>query len=281
VLLTQLAPTLNWHRHPFRAHVGARVAFAGMGDSTSFQLYPVLGASWQLFPHLQPYVDVTGRMHNFSRWQALADNPWLASNQVVLPWSERLHALAGVRSNWKRLHTDAAFFIRQVGGMPVYFSPDSVGQWYDRQVAPGHFLLLQERNFAAVGLQLQARADWNSRAYTGLLLRYQGYSLADIRHYYHMPAFSMVLDAGYTLAKKLSLRMALNVVGDRPMGRTTAGALTRQAAFADLNLHAEYLFSRRFSVFCQFNNLLNQDYYRWNGYLERPLDFRLGGTVSF
>ncbi|MBX3101305.1 MAG: hypothetical protein KF690_02215 [Bacteroidetes bacterium] len=280
-VLTQVTPMLSWSHKPFEVKAGVRFAYAGIGDSASVQVYPVLSGSWQLFPFLIPYVDISGRMQQYARWQALADNPWLDSRQVALPWSERLFAQAGVRSNWKRLRSDAAFFIRQAAGMPVFFSPDSAGTWYGQEVAPGHFLLLQERNFTAVGFQLQARAEWNTRAYTGLLVRYQSYSLDNIRHYFQVPNLTLTLDAGYTLARKLALRMAFNVYGERPMGIGTDGQITRKGAFADLNFQAEYLFSRRFSVFCQFNNLLNQEYYRWNGYLERPLDFRLGGTLSF
>ena len=50
---------------------------------------------------------------------------------------------------------------------------------------------------------------------------------------------------------------------------------------ADVNLSAEYRFSKRLSVFLELNNLLDNRWYRWYNYQERPFDIKGGVTFSF
>lgn len=279
--MVQLGGSLLYSKGALTLEGGGAVAYAAMPDSNSVQIYPTLRTSYRILPALEPYVDISGRMVYLNRYQLAPSMPYLRKDQAVLPYSERLLARAGLRGSYRTLSYDVAAVIRNVGGMPVFFGSDSAGVYYGRSLEPGYFLALQEKNLTALGVDAEARYSLKKHLTANLRVQYYHYSLQNLEHYYHMPG--MMAEAGirYFYKEKLLTTLMLNYTGQRTMSRYSTGTTTSQPGFADLNLHLEYVFSRRFSLFCQFNNLLNQKYYRWTGYQERPLDFRLGGTVSF
>jgi outer membrane receptor protein involved in Fe transport len=48
--------------------------------------------------------------------------------------------------------------------------------------------------------------------------------------------------------------------------------------WGDMNLEAEYRYSKMLSFFARFNNIANQRYYRWERYPTQKLSFMIGLT---
>jgi outer membrane receptor protein involved in Fe transport len=48
--------------------------------------------------------------------------------------------------------------------------------------------------------------------------------------------------------------------------------------WADMNVEAEYRYSKMMSFFARFNNIANQRYYRWERYPSQKFNFMVGLT---
>ena len=69
--------------------------------------------------------------------------------------------------------------------------------------------------------------------------------------------------------------------GERAMTVDSTGNAITQGFAADVNLSADYRFSKRISIFLELNNLLSTNYQEWYNYRVRPFDVKAGVTVSF
>ena len=105
---------------------------------------------------------------------------------------------------------------------------------------------------------------------------------------WHLPTYTISLDARYSLDNKIiataniyamSKRKAcLYEIGDdgqtMPIAKDLDGAI-------DVNLGLEYRFTKRFSTFLDLNNITGARYYQWNQYANQRFNFMLGLTYAF
>jgi hypothetical protein len=272
------------------AQVGFRISTFGGDDTSLTRFAPVIRASYPLAYDsiLHVFLDVNGGLKYQSRYTWADENRWLAPDATVLPTAENIRLQVGARGHFGRVDYSATFFYATSNLMPVFYNPAADSFTRNSPIdsvsfrgTQGQFQLLYEEGFSTYGATLAVSYTWREKVYTGAELTLQGFSLDNLEHYFQVPGFQASFLGGYRLADKLRITSRLNLIGPRTMGVDTAGQLLEQPLFADLNLHAEYYFSPRFSVWVQGNNLLGMEYYRWNGYRERGLDFRLGAAVSF
>jgi len=101
---------------------------------------------------------------------------------------------------------------------------------------------------------------------------------------YHRPDFDMTFSAIYNLKSKIIVRADLFIVGNQ-------WAYTQQNiegtnvlkpkllnGWGDMNLEAEWRYSKMLGFFARINNIANQRYYRWERYPTQKFSFMLGLT---
>lgn len=162
-------------------------------------------------------------------------------------------------------------FFRSMNGQVVFFNPyqsASFGAYYDSSFSWG-------------GGSLQVAYSWRNMFRSGLTVEYNAWPSSDSMVYFQYPPFSAILYGEVTIQEKVTIGTKVYILGSRPMTYRPDGRLEEEGTIADVNLYADYRFAKRFSVFLAVNNLLNNTYQRWYGFVERPLDVRAGLTVSF
>jgi len=283
----QFSPTLQYKNGLLQAHAGVGLGYFGRTDTSRLGVFPLVGISYDVVPRsLTAFAGVSGQLHFNQLYDMAAVNPYTALGINVLPTRETYNIYGGVRGSlFDGLNYQVRLSYRNLSGMQLYYSASqaegTAGQYGNfRQ---GYFTVLYE-NVNEFGVTAQLDYDPRAKFRAGLKLDVRSFSLDSLTAAYHIPGFQTSLYAGYNFGTKFSILTRLNVIGPRTLGQVdvaTGGDVLRDAdIFFDLNLEAEYRISPMFSVFVEFNNLLNQTYYRWNNYLERPLDFRIGGTLS-
>jgi outer membrane receptor protein involved in Fe transport len=120
---------------------------------------------------------------------------------------------------------------------------------------------------------------------------YSHYKTLRQQYAWYKPAYEVEFTARYDIQSKIVITAkavfngpvwALAPKTDSITGETIKPyimAATELKGWADLNLGAEYRFTKALSFWINFNNLTNNKYYRWNNY--RSYGFNLMGGVSY
>jgi len=291
-----LKPYLRYQPGNFSAEAGFRLAVFSPdeGESTT-GVYPYLrlayplGADSSFIPFLQLDGQTTYQLRN----DLTAQNPYLAPEALAQNANLRLRLQLGVTGHVGPVSYHARFEHRSLDNQVVFFAPpqDSLIAFQPGAespglvaAAPGYFQAQYVQDFTATGVVAGLTYLREDRLEAGFELAAFGYATPGLSRYFHEPNLRAQAWASYRFADKLWVRPSLSVLGGRTLteGRESSNlGLLEESAFVDVSLFAEYFFSRRISVWAEANNLLNQDYFRWYGYLERPLDVKLGGSLRF
>ena len=272
---------VKWNN--LRAKVGVRFAYVGQDSLSETRVFPLLDAGYSLAGgKAEPFLSLGGQTHYTQRFGVVDRNPYIdPALSTIAPTYEKFNLQAGVRGHIKSVNYRLAGFYRTHDNYMVFEAPATdvsiTNVMLGRQ---GYFQPRYVDDFNTFGVDLEVEALIQEKGNAGLQVNYTGGSVAD-SGVYHIPQFVMGLWGGYKFGSKFSIRSQLNVIGPRDLGVDTVGTVVSDEVFIDLNLYAEYYISSRISVWAQANNLLNQEYFRWYGYQERRIDFRLGASVRF
>ncbi|MFW5658388.1 MAG: hypothetical protein ACOCZ8_00255 [Bacteroidota bacterium] len=274
--------TVQWQ--DLRVKAGVRFAYVSQDSVSETRVFPILDAQYALMDgKLAPFLKLGGQTHYTQRFGVVDRNPWLDPQlSVVAPTYENFNLEAGVRGHIANVNYRVAGFFRSFDNYLIFEAPHIDGPELPEIATPrqGYFLTNYRDDFTMAGLDLEVEAMIRDKGNVGAMLNYTGGSVAD-SGVYHIPQFMSAIWGGYQFGDKVNVRSQLNLIGPRDLGVDTTGAIVEDELFIDLNLSAEYHISSRISVWLQLNNLLNQEYFRWYGYQERQIDFRLGGSVKF
>ena len=210
-------------------------------------------------------------IHN-NYFQMMAENPYLDSSVVIKPSIEKMNIYAGLKGNLgQKLDFSVRAYYKQVQNQVVY----DLGR-DDR-----YFHILYDSLTKITGLHAELNYQLLDDFSAGAALNINGYNTSTVSHLYHISPLRLDLYGNYTWNEKLTVNPEVFIFGPRPMGLNAANEVVRQNAFIDVNLSGDYRITDGFSVFLAVNNLLNTQYQRWRGYLERRIDFNAGITLAF
>jgi hypothetical protein len=113
---------------------------------------------------------------------------------------------------------------------------------------------------------------------------YYLYKTKNLERAYHKPDYDITLSTVYNLKSKIILKadvfvignqFALTQVSDKSV-YTTEPKLMK--GIVDVNIGAEYRYSKMLSFFVNFNNIANTRYYRWEKYPSQRFNLMAGLT---
>ena len=115
---------------------------------------------------------------------------------------------------------------------------------------------------------------------------YYGYQLDSNAKAWHRPDFDITLSGIYNLKSKIILKADLFYIGKQwalqQETNTITGVTTPKQVqlkgFADINVGAEYRYSKMLSFFVNVNNIGNVRYYRWDRYPTQRFNAMIGVT---
>jgi hypothetical protein len=120
------------------------------------------------------------------------------------------------------------------------------------------------------------------------IVKYNNYAAENELHAWNLPTLDIRLRGNYNLFEKIYVKADLVLQGGRksPEGLFVANPDDNKDVYelgflADANLHGEYRYNDRISVFVQFNNLAAQKYFRWNRYPVQGFQVLGGFTFAF
>lgn len=111
---------------------------------------------------------------------------------------------------------------------------------------------------------------------------YNGWSLDSQQEAWHMPEVELGLEGNFNVIDNLYATAGIKYLGERSAyDVTTATGVKKLKGVVDINLGAEYYFSKQWSFWASVNNMTAAKYYKWNGYPMQGLNARAGVIFSF
>ena len=152
-----------------------------------------------------------------------------------------------------------------------YINSDSIGNTFD--VIYDDLELVNY--FGEISVSPSEELTFNVKA------NYNDYIMANEVKAWHKPSFSMSFTTKYNLRQKIILKGDILAIGKRYIKLNYLGGFTELESSIDINIGAEYRYSKVLSGFVQLNNLLSDGYYEWNYYPTYGFNILVGLTYSF
>ncbi len=275
-----LTPTVTFKYEGLSVQGGIKVnTFA---DSTSkFKAFPVFKAKYQLIPEkLSLAAGIVGEMHYLKYYDLIDQNRYLNRLPDIRPMRDASNIYFGVDGQFAKHFTfSARGYTKKVKDQLIYFNPEN----------SAYFQMLYDSNFTQSGAEISLTFNKNDKIRAGVRGDFRSFKTSNIYANFNMPGTKVDIWGSYNFANKVWVAAEIYLFGPRTMsvqvdtitGPSDILIPIKQGVVADVNLSAEYRFSKRLSLFLELNNLLDNRWQRWYNYQERPFDIKGGVTFSF
>ncbi len=255
-------PTYQYASQKLFIEVGLQAGYARAGRSL-FLLSPVGQFVYQGWhPLLRPFAKAEARLLPVNYFLQTERNPYLRRAPERLPfqrdWTLTEVGLKGQGRGWDY---ELAGEYRLSEGVPVFvpegakFRLDTLRRFRSIGIV-GHIL------YMPLSTGIYAELRWAAR-------RWRIFSVYPA--FFGQAPWEVALGTGYRIATKWHALAAISVLGSRPLDATT-----KAPTFVDISWRVERQVLPILTFFVEMHNLLNQRFYRWRDYQERPLDFMIG-----
>ncbi|MFN8395442.1 MAG: hypothetical protein U0176_12430 [Bacteroidia bacterium] len=269
-----LTPTVDFKYEGLTVQCGLKVN--SFTDSTSkFKAFPVLRANYQLVPEkLSVSAGIVGEMYYLKYYDLIEQNRYINRLPDIRPMRDAANIYLGFDGQFAKYFTfSARGYTKKVKDQLVYFNPEGAA----------YYQMLYDSNFTQSGAEISLVFNKNDKIRAGVKGDFRHFRTSNLTANFNMPGTKVDIWGSYNFANKVWVATEIYVFGPRTMSVTSDSLATpiKQGVVADVNLSAEYRFSKRLSVFLELNNLLDNRWQRWYNYQERPFDIKGGVTFSF
>lgn len=273
-------PWVGAYGRKWRVKVGVNTFYDQRNSKYLF--FPDISMQYNIIDYfLLPYIELNGNYEVHDYKKMYFENPFVKSDLQIAPTKTRINLAVGFRGN---ISSKIAFNIK------AEYANISNQYFYVNDTST----LLQEKfmvvydDIMRTHLLGEISYKTNEKFKIGLKGNYYIYDMSEEIEAWHLPTYTVSLDASYNLSNKIiataniyaiSKRKACqyNVQGENkvlPESKELDGTL-------DINLGLEYRFTKRFSSFLDLNNITGSRYYQWNQYANQRFNFMLGLTYAF
>ena len=260
----------------FKVSVGLIAAYENDTiDSKDLHFYPDIRATYPLSPSVDVVATLNGGIEKVSLLSLSNENLWIAPNLPVFHTNKALDfgvALNAKLGNKVSAHTGLSF--ASLKNMYYFINSDT---------DPSKFTTVYDVGAGTKRTNFYAALSYAQSEIAKFMFRgdYFAYGTSTIAEAWHRPTYKLTANATYNLYEKILFQADLITQGGmRAFDPDTDSAVKLKAAF-DLNFKTEYLFSKSFSAFLQFNNITSNRYPIFYHYPVRGFQLMGGITWSF
>lgn len=275
--IVNINPWVGKFGDKWRVKVGVNIFSDIRGDNSKALYYPIGSVEYDMANHyLIPYGGVDGKLevNNFEKMCHI--NPFLVPGTGVQNTDHKIILYGGIRGNFNSTtYYNLKVSYSLVDNMPFFVNDlvntDSIGNQFG--VVYDDVKLLSY--FGELSVSPSEELTFHVK------VNYRDYEMTNEAKPWHKPAFNLSFTTRYNLRHKIILKGDILAIGKRYVKLDDSGNIGELESAIDVNLGAEYRYSRVLSGFVQLNNLLSDGYYEWNYYPTYGFNVLLGVTYSF
>ncbi|MBU8892747.1 MAG: hypothetical protein KOO66_08200 [Bacteroidales bacterium] len=275
--IIQIKPWLGKFGGQWRVKAGINTFSDIRGDNSKAFYYPVANFEYDIANHyLIPYAGVDGKLeiNNFQRISRI--NPFIVPGTAVINTDHKIILYGGIRGNFNSttyynfkvsysLIDDMPFFIND------FINTDSAGNQFG--VVYDDIKLVHY--FGEISVSPSEELVFHVKA------NYREYEMTNETKPWHKPSFDLSFTTRYNLRQKIVLKGDILAIGKRYSNPDNLVSFGELESAIDINIGAEYRYSKVLSGFLQLNNLLSDNYYEWSLYPTYGFNILAGITYSF
>ena len=281
-VIIMLNPYFETHGKKWMLDIGLAATLDAFSNrnSAKFYFYPQLNAQFDVYESIIiPYVGINGGLQKNSLRSLSNENPFIASNLSYKNSNTKINVFGGLKGN---LSSKTSYDVKA-----SYSIIDSM-----------HFFIIDYSNTSALDNKYQVFYDNSDLFNVSGQVKYQlkekinfiakgnyyMYKTKNFNRAYHKPDFDLTFSANYNLKSKIIFKADVFVIGNQFALTKVQDNLTYSydsklmKGIVDVNLGAEYRYSKMLSFFVNFNNIANTRYYRWEKYPSQRFNLMAGLT---
>jgi hypothetical protein len=281
-VIVKLNPYFDVHKNKWKADIGLAIVLDVMSNvgSGKFYAYPQLNFQYDVYQSIIiPYAGITGGLKKNSLRSLSTENPFIKSTINYRNTNTKINLFGGVKGNLSsNLSYDAKASYSIIDSMHFF-----VIDYKDVTTLDNKFNVIYDNtNYFNVSGQL--KYQYKEKIHFLAKGNYNLYKPKNLTQAYHKPSFDLTFSGIYNLKSKIILKADIYVIGDQ-FGLTQVKEDSIYVmkpillkSIGDINLGAEYRYSKMLSFFVNFNNIANMRYYRWEKYPSQRFNFMVGLT---
>lgn len=246
--------------------------------SSDFRIFPVVKASYQFADEFGFFAEFSGDVDRKTYYSFVMENPFLGPADRLLNTVNNYKVQAGIEGEFSEV-----FNYRGSVQLARY---NQLFFFVNSPLDPSNFVIAYDDKSTVVSISGELGMKISEVYRLGANLNLFQYSLNTIEEPWHRPIWEFGLNNQIKPLEALLIQANLNFMGgikapitafeeDAPTPATTLKTI------ADVQIHADYKITDRFSVFAQGNNLLNGQNVRWRNYPVRGIQLIGGLSLKF
>jgi hypothetical protein len=245
--------------------------------STRFHFYPQLYVHYNVYENIiVPYVGLNGGLDKNSFRSLSEGNPFIISEPQYYNTDNKYNVYGGLKGMLSsRTAYDVNVNYGKYVNMPFYLIQ------YDN-VLNNRFKVVYND---ATLLKVHGEVKYQYKEKINLYIKgnYYNYTLDSNMYAWHRPDFDITLSATYNLKNKIIIKADVYGIGNQWAFRNelnSSGLIENKNVLlnglVDINLAAEYRYSKMLGFFVQLANVGNFRYYRWDNYPSQRFNAMIG-----
>lgn len=271
-IFLDFTPSVSYRKDRLQAELGLKVN-SFTDTSSSFGAYPILKGAYEVIEDkLTASAGLIGGMDYNRVYDLIEVNRYMSRQPDIRPTRNQLHFFVGLEAGIGKYFTASVRgYSKKVRDQLMFFNPEG----------GAYFQMVYDSNFTETGSEINLMFNKDDKIRAGVRGHFRNFKTSNVPYFFGMPNTQIDLWGSYNFANKIWVATEIYLYGNRTMGIDSLGAPIEQSFAADVNLSADYRFSKRISIFLELNNLLATNYQKWYNYQVRPFDVKAGVTLSF
>ena len=272
----RVRPTVHTKISDFNLEVGVNVVYENdsIENADKVHIAPVATASLELTDKVQVYGGISGDVDYRSLQSYIEEIPYLGSQVALSNNIKSFEVMGGLKGSfWQDVSFHTGFSVGTYRNLAFFATSEADSTRFDILYDTGSPTLVQFFGELGYGktdkLLLNLRADL------------YGYDTDEVQEAWGRPTYSFKLSGSYNLYDKLIFGASMTAQGGIKALNQQSGYRDTLDGIFDLNLSADYLFSKRFSAFVIGKNIFSREYELYLNYPSRGFTAIAGITYSF
>ena len=253
--------------------------YADFPSNETPSVLPCVEAKLKMFNGLViPYFKADGKVIQNSFYTLNRQNKFIVGS-VDLKNTRIFQLQAGFKGTLsKTMSFNVAAHFKRMNNQPLFINDTVFSDLYK-------FTVVYDRIDAYGGVASLSYQSGEKLKIDGIV-EYNKYITDDQEFAWHMPELKISLRGNYNLYDKLSIRadVGIEAIRKSPVylyNPADDDIIVDLGTIVDGNLHLEYRYNKRMSVFLQLSNIGAQKYYRWYNYRVQGFQILGGATFAF
>ncbi|MEE4198259.1 MAG: hypothetical protein V2I54_11495 [Bacteroidales bacterium] len=274
--IVEIKPWVGKFGDKWRVKAGINIYSDIREDNTNTFYYPVGLLEYDVANHfLIPYAGVDGKTEVNSFLKTITRNPFIVPGTGMLNTDHKLILYGGLRGNFNSsTYYNFKVSYSLIDNMPFYINNLALTDSTGNQFSVVYDNIELVHYFGELSLAPSEKLNLHVKA------NYREYKMDSELKPWHKPAFDLTFSARYNLRDKIILKGDVFTLGKRYAKLSDQGDFAELESVIDINIGAEYRYSKILSGFIQLNNILSEKYYEWNYYPSYGFNVLLGVTYA-